>query len=69
MKLKSMLSKNGKIIVSTGFVPNNLSNWWYLRDSTHISFFKESSIKMLACKLDMHVVINDKENIFVLMNK
>jgi hypothetical protein len=69
VKIKNMLSKNGRIIVMTGFVPNDLSNWWYLRDSTHVSFFKESSIKKLADLLDMNFIINQEENIFILENK
>ena len=69
IKIKSMLNKNGRIIVMTGFVPKDFSNWWYLRDSTHVSFFKESSIKKLADLLDMDLDIYQDENIFVLKNK
>lgn len=69
VKLKAMLDKNGRIIVMTGFVPNDFANWWYLRDSTHISFFKESSIKQLAYMLDMDLELISEDNIFILKNK
>lgn len=68
-KIKDMLNDNGKIIVMTNFIPDNLVNWWYLRDSTHVSFLGENSILELAKLVDMNVVIDSNINLFVLSKK
>jgi hypothetical protein len=68
-RIKDMLNDNGKIIVMTNFIPDNLVNWWYLRDSTHVSFLGENSILELAKLVDMNVVIDSNINLFVLSKK
>ena len=68
-KLKNMLNYNGKIIIMTNFIPQNINNWWYLRDTTHVSFLGENSIIKLADKLGMDVIIENNNNLFVLCEK
>ena len=40
-EISKLLNSKGKIIVRTQFIPEDVftKNWWYLRDTTHISFF------------------------------
>ena len=66
LDLKSKLNKNGKIIIMTQLVPNDLSNWWYLRDSTHISFYTLKSFNELALRLNMKLEYDINSSIFVL---
>lgn len=69
LKIKNMLNDKGKIIIMTNFIPADISNWWYLRDTTHVSFLNESSILKLAEIIDMDVQIDKGNNIFVLSKK
>jgi hypothetical protein len=69
MKIKDMLKARGKIIIMTNFIPQNISNWWYLRDSTHVSFLNKNSIIELAKIVDMDVFIEENNNLFVLSMK
>ena len=69
LKIKNMLNDNGKIIIMTNFIPKDISNWWYLRDTTHVSFFGVDSITKLAKALDMDVIIEEENNIFILSKK
>ena len=69
LKIKEMLNDNGRVIIMTNFIPDNINNWWYLRDSTHVSFLNESSIIELAKIVEMDVEINRDINLFVLMKK
>jgi hypothetical protein len=69
LKIKEMLADKGKIIIMTNFIPNNINNWWYLRDTTHVSFLNESSILKLGIVVDMDVMIDKENNIFVLTKK
>lgn len=67
IKIKELLNNHGRIIVMTNFIPKDITNWWYLRDSTHVSFLDENSILMLASLLGMEVKIDKENNIFVLI--
>lgn len=69
LKIKDMLNSDGRIVIMTNFIPQNLGNWWYLRDSTHVSFLGEKSIIELAKLVDMDVVIIPEINLFVLSKK
>ena len=53
----------------TNFIPPNINNWWYLRDTTHVSFLGENSIIKLADKVDMDVIIQKDNNLFILSEK
>lgn len=57
-KLKSKLNIGGRIIIHTKPYPDNLVNWWYLRDTTHISFIKEETINIWSEKLGYKLVFS-----------
>ncbi|MFH1541809.1 MAG: class I SAM-dependent methyltransferase, partial [bacterium] len=67
--LKELLNKNGIIAIMTLFHSNNeeeFQQWWYRRDSTHISFYTHKTIRKLAEILDLQAQIVDAKNICVL---
>lgn len=67
-KIKEKLNKNGKIIIVTNLIVNNIEDWWYLRDKTHISFFSIESIKELSILLNFSYEVDIKSNLIILSN-
>lgn len=65
LKLKKFLNKKGRIIIQTKMYPLKLDKWWYLRDTTHISFVNEKTISVWCKILNMKLIIL-KGDIFVL---
>lgn len=63
--LKEKLNSYGKIIILTQCIPFDVENWWYLRDSTHISFVEEKTMKKLADLVCMKVEYNREGHFFV----
>lgn len=53
--LKNILNKNGRIIIMTQIIPEKIDDWWYLRDSTHVSFVTFKAMDILAKIYDMKV--------------
>ncbi|GAB5465933.1 MAG: hypothetical protein Kapaf2KO_13690 [Candidatus Kapaibacteriales bacterium] len=78
-KLKRLLKNNrdSMIIIETGMTDSffgedkeldnmKLSTWWYLRDVTHVGFYCEKSVRVLAHSLGMKYQIMDNQRGFVL---
>lgn len=64
-KLKSLLKKDGKIIIMTKVYDNvDLNNWWYLRDKTHYSFIKKDTLT--KWNLDFNLEVDG--DIFILLS-
>jgi 2-polyprenyl-3-methyl-5-hydroxy-6-metoxy-1,4-benzoquinol methylase len=66
--LKNKLNKNGFIIIKTLFHPMNndvFLKWWYKEDFTHISFFSKKTFKVLAEKLKLKIVSENKKDLCV----
>ena len=70
-KMWSLLKPNGILAVMTQLRPfeRELSDWWYIRDLTHVSFFSEATFDWLAerdhLKSSRHgnsVIIFEKRN-------
>ena len=62
--LISLVDKGGKIIIRTNFIPTNVfdGKWWYLRDTTHISFFDVKTFKYISNLLPLTIIhCNDKD--------
>ncbi len=62
--LITLIDKGGKIIVRTNLIPTNVfeGNWWYLRDTTHISFFDIKTFKYISNLLPLAIIYcNDKD--------
>ena len=67
--LKSLLLDGGAILIMTQIVKEPLDKWWYLRDTTHISFFTPEAMEALAKRLDMRLIYNKADQIFKLSKK
>lgn len=63
LQIKNMLNKHGRIIIVTKPYKDNLNNWWYFRDITHINFINKDTFKFW--NLDMNIK-NINEDIFIL---
>jgi cyclopropane fatty-acyl-phospholipid synthase-like methyltransferase len=66
--LADHLTNNGYIILMTRFPPKDdktFLNWWYRRDSTHISFFTPKSFEVMAEKVGLKVLKILNKNIVV----
>ena len=67
-KLVDLLDSNGKLIIKTFLLKDNISlkSWWYLRDSTHISFFTYKSFLKICELFSLEVIYcNDKDLIIL----
>lgn len=64
--LKDSLNNNGRIIIQTNLIPDNFTNWWYLRDITHISFFKKKTFEIIAKILNMQLLYEKEGNLIIL---
>lgn len=60
------LDINGRLIIMTNFIPSDISNWWYLRDITHINFYSITAFKSLAKRYGFKLVFNDDKSLVVL---
>lgn len=66
MKMKSMLNKNGRIIIATNLRVDKLDSWWYLRDKTHVSIFSCEAIIKLAQITGFNYEIIKESNLIIL---
>lgn len=64
-EIKHDLNDNGRIIIMTKSLVDDLENWWYLRDETHISFVNYSTMNTLALMLKMKLIYDEKSSIFI----
>ncbi len=63
-RLVGMLNNKGKIIIRTNLIPANVleGKWWYLRDTTHISFFDIKTFQYISNLFSLSIIYcNDKD--------
>lgn len=65
-RLRKDLNDNGRIIIMTKPIVEDLEHWWYLRDETHISFVNANTFSVLANMLGMKLMVDNSSSIFVL---
>lgn len=66
--LVTFLNDSGKLIIRTLLIPSDIfdKNWWYLRDSTHISFFDLKTFLFICDYLKLKIIyFNDKDLIIL----
>ena len=64
-KLFNNLVIGGRIIIHTKPIPQTIENWWYLRDTTHVSFIKKETLLIWGQILGFNL-IEANGDIFVL---
>lgn len=65
-ELVALLNDNGILSFMTLLHPKDetiFTDWWYRRDETHISFFSDKTIEMIAKKVGVDVIYNDTKRI------
>jgi hypothetical protein len=65
IKLLKLVKKGGILAISTMFVKNDISDWWYLRDITHYHFYGERTFEGLAMKHRLEILYTDHQAIIV----
>ena len=68
--LVNLLSNGGNLIIRTRFIKDNIEpNWWYLRDTTHISFFSIETFKYLCVKLKLKIIYCNMIDVIILQKE
>lgn len=66
--LSSLLEQGGYLVIMTNLRNMNLNkflDWWYRRDSTHVSFYTMESLKIIASKYNLKIINTNNKNIIV----
>lgn len=64
----SLLEPGGYIVISTGLLHDEekFASWWYVQDTTHISFYSLQTFKWLAETFSLKIIFSDEKNIVIL---
>lgn len=66
-KLIGILNDGGRLFIKTQFYNLDLlSNWWYLRDQTHVSFFNEKSFLYISKRFSLKIIYTDNKQEIIL---
>lgn len=65
LELINKLNDNGRIIIMTQLKKYPLESWWYLRDSTHVSFCDLKTLEALANKTGLFLEVHDDYFVFL----
>lgn len=67
-KLTKLLKPKGRLIIQTQFYPSleRMSDWWYVRDVTHVSFYNLESFKYFAARYGIELIYTDFKSRVVL---
>jgi hypothetical protein len=67
-RLSALLKPKGMIFIKTRFLPKReeFSNWFYKRDITHVQFFNDKSLNVLADRLGLSHFEVMGEDLFLL---
>jgi hypothetical protein len=65
--LYDLLETGGNIIIRTRFMTDEINpNWWYLRDTTHISFFSVKTFQYLCGIFNMKIIYCNDIDVIIL---
>ncbi len=70
--LSNLLEPSGYIVIMTNLRNMDLPkflDWWYRRDTTHISFYTMKSLKVIASKFNLKIINTNNKNIIVFQKK
>lgn len=68
-ELSGLLEPEGILSIMTAFHPGDtpaFPGWWYIQDSTHISFFNETVFRRIGEYLKMDLIYTNGKNTLVL---
>lgn len=68
-KLINILEDNGLLILMTCFHSDDLkkfSEWWYIQDPTHISFYDMKTFNYISDEFNLEIVADNNKNIVIL---
>lgn len=67
-RLVERLNEGGRLIVQTQFYTNfeQIEDWWYVRDATHVSFYNIEAFKYLASQFNLTMIYTDHKSRIVL---
>ena len=70
-ELLELLNDNGKIIIRTQFIPSDIfsKNWWYLRDTTHVSFFNLKTFNYLCEVFSLSIIYCNEKDLIILQKE
>ena len=66
--LSSLLIKGGYLLIMTRFTTSKASeflNWWYRRDTTHVSFYTLKSLEIIAEMFNLKVIKTNNINVII----
>ena len=64
--LHRLLVDEGCLIIRTQLVPGRFTEWWYKEDRTHVSFFSERTIPLLASRCGYELEVLEKNSDIIL---
>jgi len=70
--LLSILNKNGRLILMTGFSPNTheeFKRWWYIQDPTHVVFYNKKTFDIISRKYDLNIIKHNYKNIIIFQRR
>lgn len=70
-ELVKLLNDKGKIIIRTQFIPSDIfsKNWWYLRDTTHVSFFNLKTFNYLCEVFPLSIIYCNEKDLIILQKE
>lgn len=64
-RLDSLLRSGGYLAIHTAFLPVNWTEWWYLRDVTHVTFYPDSCWPPLAGRFGWIITYDNHQDCIV----
>lgn len=60
-RLAALLNPGGRLIIQTQFYQNfdEIEQWWYIRDTTHVSFYNKAAFRFISSKLGLTLIYTD----------
>lgn len=65
-QLHRLLADGGCLIIRTQLVPGCFTGWWYKEDRTHVSFFSERAVSLLASRCGYELEVLEKNSDIIL---
>ncbi|GAO29350.1 putative methyltransferase associated with DUF414 [Geofilum rubicundum JCM 15548] len=69
--LTALLRPDGTLTIMTNFWDETMdvANWWYLKDSTHVSFFHTKTFEYICTRYGYDLAYSDNQKVIILRKK